>query len=318
MRNLSLDAFRGLAILTMILVDSPPDFETLVPILKHSTWEGITIADLAFPGFVFAMGASAAFSSRRNIWRRAGILFLLGIGFNLICGQIRIFGILQRLALTYLFGILLIRWLESPRKILSASMILLAITSLGFHLYAPQDPFNANQNLSFAIDLTLIGQNYMYLGGFDPEGIFGTIPSTASMLLGFCAGILIRDKNRSLIQFGLILILLGFAWSSIDIISKPLWTSPFALLNAGFDSILLALIKFLPDKIFEALIAFGQNPLFFFLATNLILILLWKIDLYVWIWQISGLSSAMFAVIWCLIWIPLAEFFYHHRIVVKV
>lgn len=318
MRNLSLDAFRGLAILIMIFVDSPPDFDSLAPILKHSDWEGITIADLAFPGFVFAMGASLAFSSRRKFLKRALILFLLGVGFNLVCGQIRLLGILQRLALTYLIGSFLIRRLKSRKKILLATTILLGITSLGFHLYSPADPFNSQQNLSFAIDLAIIGSDLMYLGGFEPEGLFGTIPSVASMLLGFAAGRSIRDEDRSLVIFGLILILLGFAWSHFDIVSKPLWTSPFVLINAGLDSILLALIRFLPDGILEPLVAFGQNPLFFFLATNLMLILLWRLEIYSWLWQQSGLSSAMFATAWCLMWIPLAEYFHHRGVVVRV
>ena len=122
----SLDALRGLAILIMIFVDAPPNIA--YPFFVHAQWEGLTFADLAFPGFVFTMGASAAISmlkrkpSRQKILKRSAILFGLGILFNTLpfifayflwnnftgadfyenaIARIRIFGILQRLALTY-------------------------------------------------------------------------------------------------------------------------------------------------------------------------------------------------------------------------
>ena len=68
-RNFVLDVFRGLAVVLMIVVDAVPDLWTVYPTLVHSPWEGIHAADLAFPGFVFAMGASAVFSWTRS-WRK--------------------------------------------------------------------------------------------------------------------------------------------------------------------------------------------------------------------------------------------------------
>ena len=54
-RNFVLDVFRGLAVVLMIVVDAVPDLWTVYPTLVHSPWEGIHAADLAFPGFVFAI-----------------------------------------------------------------------------------------------------------------------------------------------------------------------------------------------------------------------------------------------------------------------
>ena len=84
-RFAELDILRGVAISIMIIVDAPPT--EIYYLLEHAEWEGLTIADMAFPGFVFAMGMSVAFSvSRRapsleKIFKRSAILFLLGIFF---------------------------------------------------------------------------------------------------------------------------------------------------------------------------------------------------------------------------------------------
>lgn len=89
----ALDVFRGLAIICMLLVNSLPEFEHAYPLLLHSEWVGITLADLAFPGFIFAMGASGAFFFGKHqhesfterfmlLLRRGFLLFVLGIVIN--------------------------------------------------------------------------------------------------------------------------------------------------------------------------------------------------------------------------------------------
>ena len=85
-RIFELDILRGLTIALMIIVDAPPD--AIYIILQHAEWEGITLADIVFPAFVFAMGMAAAISTARRqpspqkIFLRAGILFLVGFLLN--------------------------------------------------------------------------------------------------------------------------------------------------------------------------------------------------------------------------------------------
>ena len=113
----------------MLMLSAPPDDEVFA-ILKHASWEGMTFPDTAFPMFAFAMGAGSAISmsrhktSTRKIFRRTMILFALGLFLNVTANIFalifvhgltaenffdvvilhgRPFGILQRLALTYLF-----------------------------------------------------------------------------------------------------------------------------------------------------------------------------------------------------------------------
>ena len=357
-RNVALDIFRGLAVFIMILVDAPPDFEVFYPILLHSTWEGITIADLAFPAFVFSMGASLVFSLPRlaklstaimakKIMGRGLALFALGILINLlpdlwqffanpaasfdeIFSQLRIFGVLQRLALTYVMGVCLVLALkkrfDTDKALLWAAFFILTLFSAGFHLYNPASPFDINDNIGRAADMVFPGENHVYRyvePPYDPEGIYGALGSLSTFLCGVWAGEKIRRlKWFSLAAGGLCLMALGCLWSFFDMVGKPLWTAPYVLLNAGGGSLVLALLSFLTKnfaamgKIFSPLADFGYNPLFFFIVTNAALIILWQIPspkedipLYMWLWLKTwrdtggeSLGALLFALSWCAWW----------------
>ena len=378
-RNIPLDVLRGLSILIMILVDATPDFNEFYPILTHSPWEGITIADLAFPGFVFAMGASGGLSILRRrkegkggwvrkILRRSLLLFLLGVLLNLLPDIFsrllangydndllyenaflhgRVFGVLQRLALTYLLGMFILLALRGKASIGLAAVALLGLSSAGFHLYSPEAPFDKLQNISRAVDLLFPGEGHIYpfaTAPHDPEGLYGTLASTSSMLFGALAGRILGDrkseKGRAALLFlvSLALLSLGGLWSFVDMVGKPLWTAPYALLNGGVDMLALTGISaFLyrapgVDGLLRLFCAFGRNPLFFYLATNIALILLWKLPspleglpMYPWLWQSTlrgfvspPFSATLYALLWCVLWYPVAEFLYRKGIVLKL
>ena len=362
-RIYSLDVLRGLAIFIMILVDAPPDLQKIYPILVHAQWEGLTLADLAFPGFVFTMGMSAAVSmarrdpSTKKILKRAAILFALGIFFNTMpylwalllwdnftgaafvdtaINHLRVFGILQRLALTYLFAMLLIKFLRKDAAILIAALAILILSSAGFHLYAPDAPFAQEHNISRAVDYILPGVNHICEPTHDPEGFYGTFASVASMLFGFLAGrILIdranrRDKIFLLCAAGVIFLIAGGIWSQFDIIAKRLWTAPFALITTAIEIFFLLAITYLPKKFLQPLCAIGMNPLFFFLLSNIVL-------LFFKIWQINGagvyflvyekffehiispeFGSTILCLLWTLSWLPLAKILYRLKVVIKI
>ena len=63
-RIASLDAFRGFAIASMVLVNNPGDWGHLYAPLAHAKWNGWTFTDLVFPFFLFAAGMSLALSGR--------------------------------------------------------------------------------------------------------------------------------------------------------------------------------------------------------------------------------------------------------------
>jgi predicted acyltransferase len=55
-RLLSLDAFRGLTIAAMILVNNPGSWNAVYWPLDHAHWHGWTPTDLVFPFFLFMVG----------------------------------------------------------------------------------------------------------------------------------------------------------------------------------------------------------------------------------------------------------------------
>ena len=338
-----LDVVRGLAVFIMIIVDAPPTPE-IYQIWQHADWEGLTIADFAFPGFVFAMGMSAAVSTSRRpadfkkIFKRAVILFIIGLLFNNVpyvfayflwdnfsaadfynnaVEHLRIFGILQRLALTYALGMLIVKFLEDDKKIICAATLLLIVSSLGFHLYAAENPFDVNNNLYDVIDLAIVGANHMYTPIHDPEGLYGTLSSTAEMLFGFLAGKSLIDnssadeKFKVTAIFGAVLLLIGGAWSFVDIISKNLWTAPFSLITAGIFALVTAFLlrgfEVIPKlkSCFQPLASLGKNPLVFFLASNIGLIFFIVSDLWgkIFAATIMGFISVPFsALLFCWLW----------------
>lgn len=114
----SLDAFRGITITGMIMVNYGGAGYTF---LEHQPWDGLTLADLVFPFFIFSMGASIAMSTRKTIAkgrsitqvlakvvRRALILMLLGLCLNSKwlngngLAKLRLTGVLQRFSISYL------------------------------------------------------------------------------------------------------------------------------------------------------------------------------------------------------------------------
>uniref|UniRef100_A0A8C8S559 Heparan-alpha-glucosaminide N-acetyltransferase n=1 Tax=Pelusios castaneus TaxID=367368 RepID=A0A8C8S559_9SAUR len=115
----SLDTFRGLALIIMVFVNYGGGKYWF---FKHQSWNGLTLADLVFPWFVFIMGTSISLSLSSMLRRgcskwevlgkafwRSFLLFLIGIiviNPNYCLGplswdNLRIPGVLQRLGFTY-------------------------------------------------------------------------------------------------------------------------------------------------------------------------------------------------------------------------
>lgn len=129
-RLLSLDTFRGLAIVVMIFVNYGGGKYYF---FKHARWNGLTVADLVFPWFLWIMGVSLVFSVRSQLRRatkrhvmvmrilkRCLILFALGIvvnsdGHNYL-PTFRILGVLQRFAICYFITAVMEVYLMDPQE----------------------------------------------------------------------------------------------------------------------------------------------------------------------------------------------------------
>lgn len=255
----------------MILVNTPGSWQHVYAPFLHSVWHGYTPTDLVFPFFLFIVGTSIAFaysnkSPNKATYRKISIRSLKLIGLGLFLGaftihfpffkefeHIRFPGVLQRIGVVFFFAAILFinfNW----RQLLGLCIVILLgyWIWLGFIPILGESPTfdRAPNNWANYLDVKLLG-THTYKEDYDPEGILSTIPSIATSLLGIFTGlILISKKPRKegiLIGLGIILLLLGYLWDTVFPINKPIWTSSYVLVTAGWANLFLALIYYLTD-----------------------------------------------------------------------
>jgi alpha-N-acetylglucosaminidase len=304
-RFASLDIFRGATIFLMILVNTAGPGAPAFAELVHAKWIGFTLADLVFPSFLFAMGNAMSFALRKpvpasaylaRLARRGAIIFLLGYlmywypfvthtdaGWALKPFALtRVPGVLQRIALCYVLAGVLVRWLDW-RWLLGVSAALLLgywLVLLNFSL--PGMAFDKFGNAGTRLDLFLLGPGHLYKkdGGFDPEGLLGTMPAIVNVLGGYLAGLAIQKAHdlarvlRLMAATGAGLIVAALAWSPLFPIAKKLWTGPYVLLCVGIDLILLAgviaLVEIRQVRVGQRFFTIlGRNPMAIYLFSEL-------------------------------------------------
>jgi predicted acyltransferase len=298
-RLTSLDVFRGIAIALMILVNNPGG-AVYYDFLQHATWNGWTLADLVFPLFIFIMGASIPFAfmskldqgmSRRKLLtrvvRRTIILFILGLfinGFPIFdLATFRIMGVLQRIALCYLFASLVFLFLKPKRRICLTIAIPVAywmlMTLIPVPGYGP-GVLTENGNLAGYVDRLMLN-GHLYAKTWDPEGLLSTLPAVATALIGVLAGQHLKSnakpqtKTVNFLFFGSISLAIGFLWGFWFPINKNLWTSSYVAFTGGIALILLATCFFIIDakgyiawtKPFTML---GLNSIFIYVLSEIV------------------------------------------------
>jgi len=377
-RLLSLDAFRGITIAAMILVNTPGSWGYVYAPLRHADWHGWTPTDLIFPFFLFIVGVAMTFSIQtligvdfkseiyKKVIKRSVILFLLGVllnfypfgipftsdgwsnfSFSSIIDtflDIRIMGVLQRIALCYLFTSIMIIHL-TRRDQFYAAFGLLAIYAIAILLYGH---LTLEDNLARTIDLAIFSPANMYsVRGipFDPEGLFSTIPAIVTTLSGVFVGNLLRghlspkEKATQLVLWGLAGILLGNGLNILIPINKQLWTPSYVFLTSGWACLILALFYWLMDikktnLWAKPFIVFGSNSLFLFFASGILVRTLFRIkiateettlSLYSWLynsffvpWAGELNGSLFFAITWILLWLGVLWLFYVKKIFIKI
>jgi predicted acyltransferase len=269
----SLDAFRGATVAAMILVNNPGDWTAVFPPLLHASWNGCTLADLVFPAFIFIMGFAMpyAFARRREraddvsglygrVARRAAWLAALGLVLNLAAAwhapyNMRIPGVLQRIAIVYLAASLIVlrttasAWTAAAVFLMAAHWALLAM--MPFDSY-PAGTLTYEHNLAGYLDRAVFGRHTLTPFG-DPEGLLGTMTAVATALLGSLAGQFVRrapdDRKRvlGLALGGAALVVCGLAWSRVLPLNKPLWTGSYALVASGAAAAAFAVFYFVVD-----------------------------------------------------------------------
>jgi predicted acyltransferase len=292
-RLTSLDAFRGLTIAAMILVNNPGSWSAVYWPLDHARWHGWTPTDLVFPFFLFMVGMALPFSRRTgagSALRRAAVLFGLGLlmaaypRFDL--ATVRIPGVLPRIALCYLGAWAVRRVLGVRGQAVLAAALCAAYWLLMTRVPVPgvgPPSLEPEANLGAWLDrLLLPGHLWRQSRTWDPEGVLGTLPALATTLLGALAGDWLRSdrspnaKTLGLLAGGLALALAGLAWHPWFPINKNLWTSSYVLFTAGMAAYLFGLVYWIADARGHTawarpFVAYGRNAIFVFVASGLLL-----------------------------------------------
>jgi len=355
-RFLSLDVFRGMTIVFMIIVNNAGSGAAPFAPLEHAKWFGFTPTDLVFPSFLFAVGNAMSFSMKKfeglsngavvwKIFKRAAIIFLLGYlmywfgdiqhhvngGWSISSiGETRIFGVLERIALCYLFGALIIYFIKSKRTVVIISLFLLfgywfALLIFGDH----SAPYGMLTNAGTYLDKWVMGDAHLYHGEgvpFDPEGILSTLPAIVNVICGYFAGKFIQEKGKGyetiskLMLFGFLFIFLALCWNMTFPIAKKLWSSPFVLLTVGIDLVFISgliyvveIIKWNKGNWTAFFTTVGKNPLPVYLLSELLIVALGWIyinhtDFPTWINKVlfqvvapGAIGSLLFAICYMLV-----------------
>ena len=299
-RLLSLDAFRGLTVAGMILVNNPGDWNHIYAPLEHAAWNGWTPTDLIFPFFLFIVGVSITYALGGKVQdtsnvvgkivKRSFTLFMLGLFLNFFpkfdITTVRILGVLQRIAFVYL-ACSLIFLKTTPRQqvnllcgILVGYWLLMTVVPVPGVGYANLEP---ETNLAAWFDRTLLTPAHVYKPAkvWDPEGILSTLPAIGTGLIGLLAGSWLRSRQPEtekvawLFTAGCLSTLAGLIWNSFFPINKALWTSSYVLLAGGLAMLGLSLSYWLIDvKKFRRgvlpFVAFGVNAITVFFLSGLI------------------------------------------------
>jgi predicted acyltransferase len=320
-RWLSIDVLRGLTIGFMILVNNNGDELHAFWPLKHANWNGFTPTDLVFPTFLFLVGISTVFStaarlakgaSRQSIlahaFRRAVILFLFGLLVNSFpqfhLQTLRVYGVLQRIAICYFFisvlYVISASWKNKAAIAIAALVgywvIMRFIPVPGYGVPTHDVPLlDRDGNLVAWVDRHIFSSAHLYERTRDPEGLLSTLPALATALFGMLAGIWLRtsrtitEKVKGIAIAGVSGLLLGGLWNFAFPINKKLWTSSYVLFAAGWSLLLLALAIWIVDirsarksdaerrKTFMPLLVFGTNAIAAYVFSELLAGLIYTI-----------------------------------------
>jgi predicted acyltransferase len=281
-RLLSLDVLRGLTIAFMIMVNNSGAGAWAQ--MHHAAWNGLTATDLVFPTFLFVVGVSIVFSTEARLrrgesrtklaWhavRRAVILFAIGVfsnGFpHFHLQHLRIYGVLQRIAVCYLIVALLYLW---DRRIWTKVALLVCLL-IGYYVLVRWVPvpgagvpgrdvtfLDKDQNIVAWLDRQLM-PGHLYEdspshNARDPEGLLSDIPAIGTTLLGLLVGLWLsgwlptRVKALGLLGGAAACLAMGYLWAFWFPLNKKMWTSSYVLVAAGFSLLVFAILYWAMER----------------------------------------------------------------------
>ncbi len=429
-RLLSLDAFRGITIAGMILVNNPGDWGSVYAPLLHAKWHGCTPTDLVFPFFLFIVGVAIPLALSkyqgqpqtaliRKTLLRAAILFGLGVfmaafpkfgmavetpisreGLHYILlsiftisifsravclgqkppqmlwakrflylalaatlamalsgwglydfSQLRIPGVLQRIAIVYAICALLFLRAGWRSQLYAGIGLLLLYWMLMALVPVPggQPPnLEAETNLGAWLDRMILTPNHLWSQSktWDPEGLLSTLPAIVTGIIGMLAGQWLRTqrgayhKAAGMLASGALLAALGLAWGLAFPINKQIWTSSYVLYTGGLALLFLGVVYWLIDILdyqrwAKPFVIYGTNALFVFILSGFVAKLMYTIGWETiggerqtvkgWVYDsvftplFSPMNASLaFAIANVLVFLALAWVLYRKRVFIKV
>lgn len=276
----ALDLLRGMIIILMIITSYHGNLTESFPSLIQTFGCGLSIADLVVPTFFWMIGLSLSLSlfarlakgaTRYQLFKhvllRSAALYAVGVALDastcldsparFAClFESRLFGIFQRIALSYLFAapvVIFIGW--------RGQFSILLATCLGYQLYLS------------GLDLQPCDPTYR-------RTLMTIIPGMSLILTGSLSGFFVRPDRK--VRGNRILTILGSILVFASVILNP--SLPFffqqlnmtaCLLSAGVATLLFALLRQVPSRYFgkagcALLIALGQNPLVLYVVSAML------------------------------------------------
>ena len=389
-RLVSLDVFRGMTIAGMLLVNNPGTWSAIYPPLGHASWHGWTPTDLIFPFFLFIVGITTHISRAarlergdderaivRQTLKRGAMIFLFGLALSAFPGyqwgtvpgvddptfgdrvayrleHLRYLGVLQRIALAYVFAALL-----TLRTTLKQQIIILAVLLYGYWFAMTLIPVpgrgmgalllnDPGATLAAWTDRAILGANHVWQGSrtYDPEGPLSTIPAIGTAMLGIMAGRWIAsarpliERIAGLFGAGAIAMMAGLMWNWSFPINKNIWTSSYVLFTAGMACVVIATCMWLIDvhgfrKWTKPFVIYGVNPIVAFVGSGIMARLIYSmikvnydgqpiaIQAAVYrsmfaSWLSPQNASLAFAICFVLLWLGILTVLYRKNIILKV
>ncbi len=196
--------------------------------------------------------------------------------------ELRILGVLQRIALAYGLAAVIVLMFKQRGIMIIGAAILLGYWAV-LALFGGSAPYSLEGNVVTVIDKAILGASHLWMGKgipFDPEGLLSTLPSVVNILIGFeIARLVNRQRSKwqtikQLVILGALGVVLGFFWGLAFPINKSLWTSTFVVYTAGYFALVLAFFVWVVDikhwkRVSQPLIVYGSNPLFIYALSGL-------------------------------------------------
>ncbi|MGN1255110.1 MAG: acyltransferase family protein [Prevotella sp.] len=279
-RLVSIDLLRGLTVMLMIFVNNGAG-DHIYATLQHSKWNGMTLADVVFPSFLFIMGMSTYLSLRKfsfhwsrpvakKVFKRAVLLFLIGLGLNwldmifdgrpLDFAHLRIWGVMQRLGICYLLTAVLALSIHRPVNKRGIDVGFVSIIIVGLVAYSAilllghGYDYNAQTNVLARVDNGLFGWNHLYhKSPVDPEGLVSTLSATLHCMIGFVVmeALAALSKEMQKMKFCLMLafafLVVGCILSQWLPLNKRVWSTSYVFMSIGCVLALLGLLIYFVD-----------------------------------------------------------------------